>query len=125
MRSQVLGSQKYIKVEKGGELKCTIAGVPKKEGAAIIGHPDNFELDMVFRGKDTGKNCLWYNDDEGITVHDKEGRPIRIYSNIAMLPVDYQLGLSSDYSLCLSVEGINKRFSMEQLHDSMVEDFIN
>ena len=99
--------------------------MPKKEGAAIIGHPDNFELDMVFKGKDTGKNCLWYNDDEGITVHDKEGRPIRIYSNIAMLPVDYQLGLSSDYSLCLSVEGINKRFSMEQLHDSMVEDFIN
>lgn len=118
------GAKKYITVEDG-ELKCTIAGVPKAAGASIIGSPDNFELGMVFRGRDTNKLCLWYNDDEGLTVHDQEGRPIRIYSNVAMLPVNYILSLSDDYSLCLQIEGINELYSFKDNDKNVVEEFIN
>lgn len=118
------GAKKYITVEDG-ELKCTIAGVPKAAGARIIGTPDNFKLGMVFRGADTNKLCLWYNDDEGLIVHDELGRPVRIYSNVALLPVNYILSLSDDYSLCLQIEGINELYSFKDNDKNVIEEFIN
>ena len=117
------GAKKYITVEADG-LHCTIAGVPKKPGAKIIGSPDGFTLGMCFAGRDTGKNCLWYNDDENITLHDAAGRPIRVYSNIAMLPVDYILSLSDDYTTCLQIEGINRLYSFNYLNENMNEEYI-
>ena len=98
------GAKKYITVEDG-ELKCTIAGVPKKMGAKIIGTPENFKPGLNFPGAITGKNCIWYNPDPGFTLHDEKGREIEIHSNVAMLPVDYLLSLSQDYMECLSIEG--------------------
>ena len=98
------GSKKYITVEDG-KLTCTIAGVPKKKGAEIIGSPENFNVGLNFPGAITGKNCLWYNPAPRFKLHDEQGREIEVYSNVAMLPVDYLLSLSSDYMECLSVEG--------------------
>lgn len=98
------GAKKYITVEDG-KLTCTIAGVPKKAGSALIGKPENFQLGFNFKGADTGKNCLWYNPPLGYDLHDEEGRPIHVYYNVAMLPCDYLLSLSSDYEECLSIEG--------------------
>lgn len=98
------GAKKYITVEKG-ELKCTIAGVPKKAGARIIGSPENFQLGMVFKGAETGKNCLWYNPPLNYKLHDEKGREIDVLYNVAMLPVDYLLSLGWDYKECLSIEG--------------------
>ena len=98
------GAKKYITVENG-KLTCTIAGVPKKAGSALIGTPDRFQLGFNFKGKDTGKNCLWYNPPLGYDLHDEEGRPIHVYYNVAMLPCDYLLSLSQDYEECLSIEG--------------------
>lgn len=101
---KTFGAKKYITVEDG-KLTCTIAGVPKKAGSRIIGSPENFQLGMNFKGKDTGKQCLWYNPDPGRYLHDEQGREIEIHSNIAMLPCDYLLSMGSDYMECLSVEG--------------------
>ena len=98
------GAKKYITVENG-KLTCTIAGVPKKAGSALIGSAENFQLGFNFRGADTGKNCLWYNPPLGYDLHDEEGRPIHVYYNVAMLPCDYLLSLSQDYEECLSIEG--------------------
>ena len=101
---KTFGAKKYITVEDG-KLTCTIAGVPKKAGSRLIGSPENFQLGFNFKGKDTGKNCLWYNPDENRTLHDEQGRPIEVRANVAMLPCDYLLSLSSDYEECLSIEG--------------------
>ena len=101
---KTFGAKKYITVEDG-KLTCTIAGVPKKAGSKLIGSPENFQLGFNFKGKDTGKNCLWYNQDNNITLHDEQGRPIEVRANVAMLPCDYLLSLSSDYEECLSIEG--------------------
>ena len=101
---KTFGAKKYITVEEG-KLTCTIAGVPKKAGSKLIGSPENFQLGFNFKGKDTGKNCLWYNPDPGIILHDEQGRPIEIHANVAMLPCDYLLSLSQDYEECLSIEG--------------------
>ena len=116
------GAKKYITIEDG-KLKCTIAGVPKKAGAKIIGTPDNFKLGMVFKGTETNKLCLWYNDDEGITIREGEHK-LRVKSNIAMLPVDYILGISDDYATCLQIEGLNPVYSFSENDKNMNEEYI-
>lgn len=119
------GAKKYITVENG-ILKCTVAGVPKKKGAEIIGTPDKFKLGLNFEGSITGKNCLWYNDKLGYNLHDERGREIEIYSNVAMLPCDYLLSLGSDYMECLSVEGnFHWRFKEGDKNTINEEDYYN
>ena len=98
------GAKKYATVEDG-KLTCTIAGVPKKAGGRIIGTLENFKLGLNFKGSETGKQCLWYNEAPDFKIHDEEGREIEMHSNVAMLPVDYLLSISPDYTECLSVEG--------------------
>lgn len=101
---KTFGAKKYITVEDG-KLTCTIAGVPKKAGSRLIGTPDRFQLGFNFKGTDTGKNCLWYNPAPDFKLHDDQGRPIEVHSNVAMLPCDYLLSMSKDYIECLSIEG--------------------
>lgn len=119
---KTFGAKKYITIE-AGELKCTIAGVPKKEGAKLIKDPEDFYIGKVFKGRDTNKLCLWYNDDENIIFSDGE-HSIKVKSNIAMLPVDYILGLSNDYRTCLQVEGINPVYSYKEANYNMNEEYI-
>lgn len=117
------GAKKYI-TKSGDNLTCTIAGVPKKHGSKIIGRMENFKLDMVFKGEETNKMGLWYIPDEGLTIHDDEGRPIRVYSNVAMLPVDYTLSLSADYKMCLTVEGLAGWYDFETAQPNQNEEYI-
>ncbi len=114
------GAKKYITVEDG-KLTLTVAGVPKKAGSALIGSPENFQVGFNFKGKDTGKNCLWYNPDPGRYLHDEEGREIEIHSNVAMLPCDYLLSIGSDYLECLSVEG-NFHWNFKEAHKNMMNE---
>ena len=114
------GAKKYITVEDG-KLTCTIAGVPKKAGSRLIGSPENFQLGFNFKGKDTGKNCLWYNPAPPFMLHDEEGREIEIYSNVAMLPCDYLLSLSQDYEECLSIEG-NFHWSFKEADKNTINE---
>ena len=101
---RVWGAKKYATVENG-KLTCTVAGVPKKAGSRIIGSLDNFKIGLNFKGKDTGKNCLWYNPPPAFRLHDQEGREIEVHYNVAMLPCDYLLSIGRDYQECLSIEG--------------------
>ena len=101
---RVWGAKKYATVEDG-KLTCTVAGVPKKAGSKIIGDLSNFKIGLNFKGKDTGKNCLWYNPPPAFTLHDEQGREIEVHYNVAMLPCDYLLSISKDYRECLSIEG--------------------
>lgn len=110
------GAKKYVTVE-GGKLNCTIAGVPKKTGAKVIGKIENFKLGMNFPGTETGKLTIWYNPDEGILLHDKEGRPIRVRANAAMLPCNYLLGLSDDFMTCLWYENISNKWEYKMLSE--------
>ena len=114
------GAKKYITVEDG-ELKCTIAGVPKKKGAEVIGTAENFKPGLNFPGAVTGKNCLWYNPDPGFYLHDEQDREIEIHYNVAMLPVDYLLSLSTDYMECLSIEG-NFHWNFKEADKNVIND---
>ena len=141
------GAKKYITVEND-KLTCTIAGVPKKAGSHIISRHlfkkpktrfnfrkgafnalkrklsinlKQFQLGLNFKGKDTGKNCLWYNPAPGFKLHDEQGREIEIYSNVAMLPCDYLLSLSPDYQECLSIEG-NFHWNFKEAHKNTINE---
>lgn len=116
------GAKKYV-VKRGEGYKSTIAGVPKKAGSALIKSLADFKPGLIFRGEDTGKMCLWYNEDKGIILEDA-GRPFRVYSNVAMLPVNYELGISDDYSKCLSVEGWSGLFEYKDINNNVVEEYI-
>ena len=119
------GAKKYCTVEEG-KLTLTVAGVPKKKGAELLGDIHNFKLGFNFRGDLTGKNCLWYNPDLGRMLHDEKGREIEIHSNVAMLPCDYLLSMSKDYLECLSIEG-NFHWNFKELNKSGIineEDYI-
>ena len=98
------GAKKYATVEDG-KLTLTVAGVPKKRGGELLGSIENFKLGFNFKGAETGKNCLWYNPDPHMILHDEKGREIEIHSNVAMLPCDYLLSMSRDYLECLSIDG--------------------
>ena len=100
---RVWGAKKYATVEDG-KLTLTVAGVPKKAGSRIVGSLENFRLGFNFKGKDTGKNCLWYNPPPPFKLHDEQGREIEVHYNVAMLPCDYLLSISRDYQECLSIE---------------------
>ena len=111
---KTFGAKKYVTIEEG-ELRCTIAGVPKRNGAKVIGNIDNFELGLNFPGSETGKLTIWYNPDEGVVLHDEQGRPIRVYANAAMLPCNYLLGISEDFRTCLWYENVTSRWDYEVL----------
>ena len=114
------GAKKYITVTEDG-FEATIAGVPKSTyiqengklkkisvAEAVIKTPENFKLDLNFPGTITGKNSIWYNNEEdlnGLKLKDAAGRDIEIHSNAALLPCDYLLGISDNYKLCLHIEG--------------------
>lgn len=108
------GAKKYVTVEDG-VLHCTIAGVPKKTGAKVIKKIQNFNIGLNFAGTETGKLTIWYNPDDGIVLHDDQGRPIRVRSNAAMLPCNYLLGISEDFRTCLWYENLSSRWDYEIL----------
>ena len=119
------GAKKYCTVENG-ELTLTVAGVPKKAGGRLLGSIENFKLGFNFKGSETGKNCLWYNPDPKMMLHDEEGREIEIHSNVAMLPCDYLLSMSRDYLECLSIDG-NFHWNFKDAYKSGIvneEDYV-
>ena len=111
---KTFGAKKYVTVEDG-RLTCTIAGVPKKTGAKVIGSIERFKLGLCFYGAETGKMTIWYNPDNGIVLHDGQGRPIRVRANAAMLPCNYLLGISEDYRSALWYENVTSRWDYEEL----------
>ena len=58
---------------------------------------------------------IWYNPDDGIVLHDGQGRPIRVRANAAMLPCNYLLGISEDYRSALWYENVTSRWDYEEL----------
>lgn len=107
-RFKTLGAKKYA-VEKNGELEITIAGVPKKAGAQLMGNLDNFRIGYRFEVKDTDsvklrqdwKKTLTYNDnfDEIFMIDSKE---LHIQSNVAILRTTYELNITDEYQELIS-----------------------
>lgn len=105
---KTLGAKKYA-VEKNGELEITIAGVPKKAGAQLMGSLDNFRIGYRFEVKDTDsvklrqdwKKTLTYNDDFN-ELFIVDGKELHIQSNVAILRTTYELNITDEYQELIS-----------------------
>ena len=113
------GAKKYIVKEtnKDGEeeIKITVAGVPKR-GAKAIKNLDEFEDGFVFKYEDTGKNLLFYVDNqEECLLEDYLGniRKITDYSGCCLLPNSYTLGKSLDYAYLISDDSAKRSIYKE------------
>lgn len=105
---KTLGAKKYA-VEKNGELEITIAGVPKKAGAQLMGNIDNFRIGYRFEVKDDDsvklrqdwKKTLTYNDDFN-EIFMIDGKELHIQSNVAILRTTYELNITDEYQELLN-----------------------
>lgn len=101
-----LGAKKYAQTDSDGRLYITVAGVPKKIGARILGRIENFRPGFNFTVSDGAaledrqnwKKLLTYRDDlnEDITI---DGHEIHLSSCIAMERTTYQLEISDEYEI--------------------------
>lgn len=102
-RFVTLGAKKYV-METGGKLEITVAGVPKKLGAALLGRIENFKPGFVFRVGDEAdlstrqnwKKILHYHDGTDLTLQI-DGHELRITSGIAITRAPYKLDITDEY----------------------------
>lgn len=92
-----LGAKKYAYVENG-KIGITIAGVSKKKGAEELkeaGGLKAFREGMVFRK--AGGTESKYNDHPEVDYIEREGKQIRITSNVYISESEYTLGITGEY----------------------------
>lgn len=97
------GAKKYA-VKQKGEIKITVAGVPKS-GAKALKDLKDFKDDFVFDFKDTGKNLLIYNEDmTPFVLEDYEGNEMMITDRFGccLLPTTYVLGKALEFATLLN-----------------------
>ncbi len=90
-----LGAKRYAyRDQADGKLHITVAGVPKKTGAACLQDDiRNFREGFIFRGSETGKLRVTYNlEPERIT---EDG--IYIADSVDLTPDDYTLSATRKY----------------------------
>lgn len=94
---KTMGAKRYCYRDfKTGELKITVAGVPKKNGVKCLKNDiDNFVVGLVFDGKTTNKKQLSYHYVEKISIIDG----IEVGDFINMELCDYVLDSTRAWSL--------------------------
>lgn len=99
------GAKKYA-VEQDGEIKITVAGVPKS-GAKALKKLEDFRDDFVFKFKDTNKNLIIYVDNqEPIEITDYQGNKyiVKDKSGCCLVPTTYILGKAEEYANLITDE---------------------
>lgn len=86
---KTMGAKRYVCRKPDGDIKITVAGVPKKTGAKCLGGDlDKFTKGFVFKGEITGKktHTMFFNDK---IYEDNWGNEIG--DSIDLSPCDYLL----------------------------------
>lgn len=95
---KTLGAKKYAYTYDDGVAHITVAGVPKKKGAEELnaaGGLSAFKEGMIFHA---GKLMSKYNDKHYGEWVTEDGIEILITRNVALLPTEYRLGITAEYS---------------------------
>lgn len=121
-----LGAKKYCQVNQDGKLEITVAGVPKKIGAVLLGSIKNFKPGFVFKTQDSDsldirqnwKKILTYRDDlnEDVTI---DGHKLHLSSCIAMERTQYKLEISDEYE---EITGYHDKFETIYEEDPEIWD---
>ena len=91
-------------INENGKLEITVAGVPKKIGARLLGDINNFKPGFVFKTSDSDdleirqnwKKLLTYRDNLNEVI-EIEGHPVQLKTCIAMERTQYELSISDEY----------------------------
>lgn len=116
-RFKTLGAKKYA-MEENGKLSITVAGVPKKAGASLLGRLENFRPGFKFyigdedslEDRQTWKKTLHYRDDLKGSV-EIDGHTLKLGPCIAMTRAPYVLDITDEYS---ELTGIGREEIYEQ-----------
>ena len=96
-----LGAKRYCSKE-GDLTTITVAGVPKRAGAAELerkGGIEAFVDGLVF--EESGKMAAVYNDAVDYWI-EVDGLPLHITRNVCIVPTTYDLSLETNYALLIA-----------------------
>ena len=108
------GAKKYAVKNSNGDIKITVAGVPKK-GSKAMKDLTEFKDGFIFKSKDTNKLLLYYVDNQSpIEMEDYQGNKyiVNDISGCCLVPCSYTLGKALDY-----VELINDSVSERSVYN--------
>ena len=91
-----LGAKKYAYTDQEGKIHVTVSGLGKREAAAELEAGkglDDFRIGKVFTH--SGRTVAQYNEHLGRHIINVNGEDIVSYSNIAIVPTTYTLGVTS------------------------------
>ena len=111
-RFRTNGAKKYA-TEIDGKIEITVAGVPKKKGSLALPSLEQFEDDFVFKSSITGKQLVYYIDEQQeSTFVDCQGNEWinKDKSGCCFVPASYTLGKSEEYANLLSENSSNRAY---------------
>lgn len=112
-RFRTWGAKKYAFEDSAGELRLTVAGVPKLKGAAELAEKGGLEaFKPGFVWAATGKTEAVYND-VPFGLFEKGGGVLKIGKNIVIRETSYKLDLTDEYSDLLDVSSKNLKKAMK------------
>ncbi|MBO7695290.1 MAG: hypothetical protein J6T10_21920 [Methanobrevibacter sp.] len=112
------GAKKYAVEDFSGNIKITVAGVPKKEGAKCLSKLEDFRDNLVFKSSITDKQTIVYLDEQlENELVDYQGNK---YNNTdktgaCLIPCSYELGKSIEYANLISDESSKRAIYMEEI----------
>lgn len=110
------GAKKYAIEDSKGNIKITVAGVPKKKGAKCLQKLEEFRDDLVFKSSLTDKQTLIYLDEQVPNeLVDYQGNN---YLNTdktgcSLIPCSYVLGKALEYANLISDESSKRAIYKE------------
>ena len=110
------GAKKYATEDFKGNIKITVAGVPKKTGAKCLNKLEDFKDNLLFKSSITNKQTIVYLDDQVENeVIDYQGNS---YINTdktgcCLIPCSYELGKAIDYANLISDESSKRAIFKE------------
>ena len=113
------GAKKYA-VSIDGDIKITVAGVPKGNGSKALKDLNDFRDDFEFKAKDTGKKTIVYLDEQYIdTFIDCNGNEYvnKDKTGCCILPCSYVLGKALDYAELLTDSSSQRAIYREEMEN--------
>ena len=101
-RFETMGAKSYVYEDEKSGLHITIAGVPKKAGAAELENMGGFAAYQVGATFHDGVTETRYNDMRQYTETIVNGHAVELTSNMIIKDSFHQIGFAQDYSILLS-----------------------
>lgn len=101
-----LGAKKYCYRDMDGELHLTVSGINKKGVSALKNDIHNFNVNMTWGYKESGKLTHYYNDEQTqFDYIDNEGNSCHcnLKYSIVLQPTTYNMSVTEKYELYLKM----------------------